>query len=200
MHFQDSVAANTRSSRGAYQRGARRSPTVRSWGKAKVAFALRDELNNSYSAMTRRPTSRRSALSVIPRPSSRTPSPRHLLLVEDEPTLARVLTLVLTTSGYTVTWCADGAEALETFRTMPDPVDLVVSDVTMPRLSGDQLARALHEIQPDLPVILMTGFSNMVTSQHARTLGVAALLEKPIDIDDLLATIESVCERVQLEA
>jgi DNA-binding NtrC family response regulator len=127
-------------------------------------------------------------------------SRRHLLLVEDEPTLARVLALVLTTAGYTVTSCADGLEALETFRASPDLVDVLVSDVSIPGLSGDRLARALHEIRPHLPMVLMTGYSNMVTPHNARALGVTAFLEKPVDIDDLLAALDSVFERARLEA
>jgi two-component system cell cycle sensor histidine kinase/response regulator CckA len=122
------------------------------------------------------------------------------MLVEDEPTLARVLALVFTTAGYAVTSCGDGAEALQAFRASPELAEVVVSDVTIPGLSGDRLARALHEIRPSLPVILMTGYSNMVSQQHARALGVNAVLEKPVDIDDLLAAVDSVFEQARREA
>jgi DNA-binding NtrC family response regulator len=128
--------------------------------------------------------------------SSRT----HVLLVEDDVTLARVLGLVLTGADYAVTIRHDGVDALRQFRESPSAVDVVLSDLTMPQLSGAELARALHEIRPALPVILMTGHSNLATCQQARAFGVAAVLEKPVDIDDLLATIGSVFERARLEA
>jgi CheY-like chemotaxis protein len=117
------------------------------------------------------------------------------MLVEDEPTLARVLGMVLTSGGYDVTICVDGAEALETFRASPDSWDVVVSDVTMPALSGDRLARALHEIRPRLSVILMTGSIGRITPRRLHALGVAAVLEKPVSIEDLLAAVDSASER-----
>jgi CheY-like chemotaxis protein len=129
-----------------------------------------------------------------------TPAGRQLMLVEDEPTLARVLAMVITDGGYTVTICADGAEALQRFRESPDAWHVVVSDVTMPRLSGDQLARALREIRPRLPVILMTGNTMLVTPRRLHAIGVAAVLEKPVEIDHLLATVDSVFERARREA
>jgi DNA-binding response OmpR family regulator len=123
-----------------------------------------------------------------------------VLLVEDEPTLARVLALVLTTAGYVVSCCGDGVEALQTFRASPDAIHVVVSDVTMPGLSGDRLARALHETRPGLPVILMTGFSYTVTPETAHALGVNAVLQKPVSIDDLIAAVDAVTEDPRLEA
>ena len=117
------------------------------------------------------------------------------MLVEDQPTLARVLGMVLTSGGYDVTICADGAEALKTFRASPDSWDVVVSDVTMPALSGDRLARALHDIRPRLSVILMTGSVGRITPRRLHALGVAAVLEKPVTIEDLLAAVDSASER-----
>jgi DNA-binding response OmpR family regulator len=123
-----------------------------------------------------------------------------VLLVEDDATLARVLDLVLTSAGYSVTRCADGAEALRTFRASPNAVDVVVSDVTMPELSGDQLARALREIRPSLPIILMSGSISELTVQRARVIGVAAVLQKPVSIDELVAAVGSVFERARMKA
>jgi DNA-binding response OmpR family regulator len=123
-----------------------------------------------------------------------------VLLVEDDATLARVLELVLTSAGYSVTRCADGAEALQTFRASPNAVDVVVSDVTMPELSGDQLARALREIRPSLPIILMSGSISELTVQRARVIGVAAVLQKPVGIDELVAAVGSVFERARMKA
>jgi two-component system cell cycle sensor histidine kinase/response regulator CckA len=123
-----------------------------------------------------------------------------VLLVEDEPTLARVLAMVLTGAGYSVSSCADGVEALQLFRAAPDAVHVLLSDVTMPGLSGDRLARAVHEIRPALPVILMTGYSDGVTPENAHALGVAAVLQKPVSIEDLIAAVDAVALRARREA
>lgn len=123
-----------------------------------------------------------------------------MLLVEDEPTLARLFGLVLTDAGYAVTCCADGAEALQTFRESPNSVHVVLSDVTMPRLSGDELADAVREIRPTVPIILMTGYSRTLTPERVRALGIAAVLQKPVGIDDLVGAVESVFERGRPDA
>ena len=133
-------------------------------------------------------------------PHAGAPAARHVLLVEDEPTLLRVLEMILTDAGYVVTTCFDGDQALRKFKASPDAWDLVVSDVTMPRLSGDRLALALREIRPRLPVILMTGNSMRVTPRRLHALGVASVLEKPCAIEDLLGAVDAVFARARREA
>lgn len=125
---------------------------------------------------------------------------RQILLVEDEPSLLRVLDMILTDAGYVVTTCRDGDQALRKLEASPGAWDLVVSDVTMPRLSGDRLALALRQIQPRLPVILMTGNTMLVTPRRLHALGVAAVLEKPCAIEDVLGAVDAVFERARREA
>jgi Response regulator containing CheY-like receiver, AAA-type ATPase, and DNA-binding domains len=125
---------------------------------------------------------------------------RQILLVEDEPTLLRVLDMILTDAGYVVTTCRDGDQALRKLEASPGAWDLVVSDVTMPRLSGDRLALALREIQPRLPVILMTGNTMLVTPRRLHALGVAAVLEKPCAIEDVLGAVDAVFDRARRQA
>jgi DNA-binding NtrC family response regulator len=103
--------------------------------------------------------------------------------------LARFLEQALTRAGYTVTACRDGGHALHVFRAAPDAVDVVVSDVAMPGLTGDVIARELRRLRPGLPVVLMTGFSHTVTAERARELGVAALLHKPVSARDLVTAV-----------
>jgi DNA-binding NtrC family response regulator len=129
-----------------------------------------------------------------------TPASRQVLLVEDEPTLLRVLDMILTDAGYEVTTSFDGEDALRKFAASPNAWHVVVSDVTMPRLSGDRLALALREIRPRLPVILMTGNTMLVTPRRLQALGVAAVLEKPCAIEDLLGAVDAVFERARREA
>jgi DNA-binding NtrC family response regulator len=129
-----------------------------------------------------------------------TPAGRRVLLVEDEPTLLRVLEMILTDAGYEVTTSFDGEDALRKVAASPNAWHVVVSDVTMPRLSGDRLALALREIRPRLPVILMTGNTMLVTPRRLQALGVAAVLEKPCAIEDLLGAVDAVFERARREA
>jgi PAS domain S-box-containing protein len=75
----------------------------------------------------------------------------RVLLAEDEPAVARFAARALTRAGYTVTCCRDGVEALRTFSAAPDAVDVLVTDVAMPGLTGDALARAVHATRPALP-------------------------------------------------
>jgi PAS domain S-box-containing protein len=114
----------------------------------------------------------------------------RVLLAEDEPAVARFAARALTRAGYTVTCCRDGLEALRAFSAAPDAVDVLVTDVAMPGLTGDALARAVHAARPALPVVLVTGFSHTVTVDTARALG-ATLLQKPVSARDLARAVHA---------
>ena len=165
-----------------------------------MAFCLHDGLGHGLARIgAATPHPRESAQAMSPQHAG-PPAARHILLVEDEPTLLRVLEMILTDAGYDVTTCCDGDQALRTFKASPDAWDLVVSDVTMPRLSGDKLALALREIRPRLPVILMTGNTMLITPRRLYALGVAAVLEKPCEIDEVVGAVDAVFERARREA
>jgi two-component system cell cycle sensor histidine kinase/response regulator CckA len=83
----------------------------------------------------------------------------RVLLVDDEPSVRRFASRVLTEEGFLVEEAVDGAEALDRLRDGEPPVDVVVSDVVMPRLNGVELALALNTLHPTLPVILMSGYA-----------------------------------------
>ena len=135
----------------------------------------------------------------MPQSQVGTARPR-LLLVEDEVTLARVLEMVFTDAGYDVTTCFDGAVALKKFSAAPDAWDVVLSDVTMPGLPGDQLARSIRERRPELPIVLMTGNTMVVDPRRLLTLGVSAVLEKPCSMDDLLGAVNTARDRARRQA
>jgi CheY-like chemotaxis protein len=86
-------------------------------------------------------------------------------------------------------------EALEGFRTAPDRYDLVITDMTMPRMTGEVLARELMRIRPDLPVIICTGYSERMTQARAREMGVRSLLIKPLARRDLAGAVEAALPR-----
>jgi DNA-binding response OmpR family regulator len=165
-----------------------------------MANCLRDDLGHEPARSCAALSHPLDPAHSMPQSHAGPPAGRQILLVEDEPTLLRVLEMILTDAGYVVTTCFDGEQALRKFRASPDAWHLVVSDVTMPRLSGDALALALREIRPQLPVILMTGNTMLVTPRRLHALGVAAVLGKPCEIDDLLGAVNAVFERARRKA
>lgn len=115
--------------------------------------------------------------------------PPIVLLVEDEPTLSQVLARILTEEGFDVTVCDNGLTALALVECGERRIDVVVSDVGLPGLRGDKLAAKLRQVRPALPVVLMTGYSDVVAPGKEALLGVAAVLQKPVTIEDLLAAV-----------
>lgn len=105
----------------------------------------------------------------------------RVLLVDDEEMVTAFLRELLEGWGLTVTTAADGVTALDAVMCDPLAFDLVVTDQTMPRMSGLELARELHEVCPVLPVLLISGYAQGIDEQRVRKAGVAALLHKPIE-------------------
>jgi DNA-binding NtrC family response regulator len=91
-----------------------------------------------------------------------------------------------------VTTRTSSLEALEAFRADPGRFDLVITDMTMPNLTGDRLAEAEHVIRPEIPVILCTGYSERMTAEKARAMGIAGFLYKPLLLEQLSQTIREV--------
>jgi two-component system cell cycle sensor histidine kinase/response regulator CckA len=96
--------------------------------------------------------------------------------------------------GYRVETTSNPLDALEAFRSQPDLFDLVVTDMTMPKLAGDVLTRRLRSIRPDIPIILCTGYSERINEEKAAALGINALMLKPLSIDELSRTIRRILD------
>jgi CheY-like chemotaxis protein len=96
--------------------------------------------------------------------------------------------------GYRVTTRTSSVEALEVFRARAHDFDLVISDMTMPNLTGDHLALSLFDVRKDIPVILCTGFSSLLTELRAREIGISAHLTKPLSIHELGRTVRKVLD------
>ena len=122
-------------------------------------------------------------------------SSEHVLLVDDEEAIIAMLEQTLTRLGYCVESCISGPEALEVFRADPQHFDLVITDMTMPHMTGDTLARAILALRPDIPVIMCTGFSEAITPQQARALGIREYIMKPVVRGELAAAIRRVLRR-----
>jgi CheY-like chemotaxis protein len=103
----------------------------------------------------------------------------HVLFVDDDPTLAALVQLMLTRLDCRVTICTESAEALRLFRAQPHRFDMVITDQVMPGLTGTDLAAQVRTIRPDVPVVLCTG-GNHHTPEMVRTAGISAILTKPL--------------------
>ena len=91
--------------------------------------------------------------------------------------------------GYRVEGRTSSLEALELFRTEPERFDLVITDMTMPNMTGLELAQELMRIRPDIPVILCTGFSELVTAERAKSLGLKEFIMKPVVLRQLAGAV-----------
>ncbi len=119
-------------------------------------------------------------------------SGQRILVVDDEPSLTSVAVKFLKRLGYRATATHSVSEALEIFQLQGGATDLVITDLTMPDRSGIDLAMALHEARPSLPVILATGFDGAATAETGRPPNIRALLQKPYTFDILAQTINLV--------
>ncbi|MDX2192705.1 MAG: PAS domain-containing protein [Gemmatimonadales bacterium] len=127
-------------------------------------------------------------LALAPSPGSR----GHVLLVDDEPELLEVTRLRLAHAEFTVEGFTNPREALARFEADPDAFDIVVTDQTMPHLTGDRLVEAIRRRCPELPVVVCTGYGQTLRPERLAELGVGALLEKPATARQLATTLERV--------
>lgn len=142
-------------------------------------------------------------LPVVPAPSlermlDQGPIPvgkETILFVDDEETIVHLGKELLTQLGYTVEIYTSSVEALRAFRQDPSRFNLVMTDQTMPGLTGEALSRELLRIRPDLPIILCTGFSHVMSAEKAKGLGIQAYLMKPLAIRDLAPIIRHVLDK-----
>jgi len=115
------------------------------------------------------------------------PVPSRLLIVDDEPEQHRLLGPFLTKRGFTTRSVSDAPSAIELVRQAPP--DMVIMDVRMPGMTGLAALREIRELQPDLPVLLITGYTDVRDAVRAMKDGAVDYLAKPVDLDELLAAI-----------
>jgi len=119
----------------------------------------------------------------------------HILVVDDEPTIAKTSGRILERLGYRVSTCTSGAEALDLVRNGPDGFQLVITDLIMPNLPGDQLAAELAKLRPQLPIILCTGYVERLQQASLRELGISMLILKPFNRGDLARAVRTVLDQ-----
>ena len=118
----------------------------------------------------------------------------HILIVDDEPPVARLQKLMLERLGYTVTQRVSSIEALEAFKGNPDKFDIVVSDMSMPNMTGDQLAYEIRQIKSEIPIIICTGFSDRINKERAEEIGVNGFIMKPIVKADMAEMVRKILD------
>jgi CheY-like chemotaxis protein len=123
------------------------------------------------------------AAATIPRGSGR------ILFVDDEVALAHLGQAMLSRLGYTVVSHTSSIEALAAFQADPQGFDVLMTDQTMPQMTGEQLAREVRRLRPDLPIILCTGFSHIINADKAQALGMT-FCTKPIVLQELAVLLQ----------
>ncbi len=118
----------------------------------------------------------------------------HILLVDDEPQITEFLTVVLKRLGYSITAFTDSLLAVQYFRENSDGVDLIITDMTMPNMTGSELSREVLSIRPELPIILATGYSENFDREKALRLGIREFLAKPLKRDVLAHAIRTILD------
>ena len=123
----------------------------------------------------------------------------RILFVDDEAPIAKMGSKSLERFGYRVTARTSSVEALALFKSKPKAFDLVITDMTMPNMTGDDLAIELMKIRPDIPVILCTGYSRKISDGIAAEIGIMAFVYKPIVKAELAKTVRKVLDGVKNE-
>ncbi len=121
----------------------------------------------------------------------------RILLVDDEPQIVATVSETLRRLGYDVTTAASGNEALKTFLDRPQYFDLIVTDQTMPDLAGIDLARRMLEARGNLPIILITGYSEAVSPEKAKSAGITEFVMKPIGKREMAEAVRRALNRIR---
>jgi CheY-like chemotaxis protein len=122
----------------------------------------------------------------------------QILLVEDEEVLGRSEQVMLEKLGYKVVRTTDGLAALEAFKAQPEAFGVVITDQTMPKMTGMRLSEELRRIRPRIPIILCTGFSESIDEGSARAAGIQEFLMKPVSVGDFSAAVRRVLDAPSL--
>ncbi len=121
----------------------------------------------------------------------------RILFIDDEPYLAEMGEMMLETLGYDVVSCTNSAEAFDSFVNHHNRFDLVITDMTMPAMTGAELAREILRTNPEMPIILCTGHSEFINERKAREMGIREFLMKPISMKVLAYVVRKIMDEKQ---
>ena len=135
--------------------------------------------------------------SIVSEEEAKKPLPtgeESILFVDDEPGIVEPMVQMLKILGYNISGRVSSQEALEAFKARPNQFDLVITDQTMPHMNGAELAQEILKIRPDIPIILCSGFSEIITPEESIAIGIRKFLMKPILMSELAAAIRQVLD------
>jgi len=118
----------------------------------------------------------------------------HIFFVDDEKILVELGKTMLERLGYSVTTCGSSLDALEMFQNHPDVFDLLITDQTMPNMTGVDLSRRILQLRPKLPIILCTGYSSIISEEKAKNMGIKGFALKPLVKKDIAGLIRKVLD------
>jgi len=121
----------------------------------------------------------------------------RILLIDDEEAIITMEKEMLERLGYRVTSHSSSLEALEAFRAEPNKFDMVITDMAMPKIPGDKLSTELIKTRPGIPILLCTGFSEIISEEKAMSLGIKGFLLKPIALKDFSQKIREVLDGIR---
>ncbi len=121
----------------------------------------------------------------------------RILFVDDEPAVSKIMKHRLEKLGYEVHGFTDPSEALAIFSNTPDAFDLIITDMAMPQMTGEQLAAAVLKIRPGMPIMLCTGYSEKVSEEKAREIGISSFVMKPMDKTDFAVSVRKVLDETK---
>ena len=121
----------------------------------------------------------------------------RILFVDDEPSVSKIMKHRLGKLGYAVQGFTDPSEALAIFKNAPDAFDLIITDMAMPRITGEQLATEVLKIRPGMPIMLCTGYSEKVSEERAHEIGICSFVMKPVDKFDFAVSVRKVLDETK---
>jgi PAS domain S-box-containing protein len=121
----------------------------------------------------------------------------HILLIDDESSVVKLNKMILERLGYEVTASTRSPDALELFRSKPKDFDLVITDMTMPNLTGEKLAVELIKIRAGIPVIICTGYAKEMSGELFAKIGIKAVMYKPVNMAEMARTVRKVLDKAE---
>ncbi len=142
------------------------------------------------------PVSESQVISPVPEKerTSQFKGTERIMLVDDEKDILEPLQIILREQGYHITTFTEGLSALEAFKKTPEQFDIVITDLTMPKMTGDKLSTEILKIRKNIPIILCTGHSDKISAENIGQLGIRRYLQKPITEQKLSPLIQELLD------